>query len=85
MAVLQFAEDLTDRQVAAMAVRAVGWKYALGSELTDTGFDASALSTFRARLADNGVERAVLDPLFEHCEDAGLEMAGASSAPTPPM
>lgn len=28
--VLQFAEDLTDRQAAAMAVRAIDWKYALG-------------------------------------------------------
>ena len=37
--VLQFAEDLTDRQAAAMAVRAIDWKYALGAELTDTGFD----------------------------------------------
>uniref|UniRef100_A0AAU3GQX5 Transposase n=1 Tax=Streptomyces sp. NBC_01401 TaxID=2903854 RepID=A0AAU3GQX5_9ACTN len=76
MAVLQFAEDLTDRQAAAMAMWAIDWKYALGSELTDTGFDASVLSKFRALLADNGVERAVSDPLFEHCEDAGLVMAG---------
>ena len=27
--VLQFAEDLTDRQAASMAVRAIDWKYAL--------------------------------------------------------
>ncbi|MER5753749.1 transposase [Streptomyces sp. NPDC002088] len=39
--VLQFTENLTDRQAAAMAVRAIDWKYALGAELTDTGFDAS--------------------------------------------
>ncbi|MFD1313902.1 hypothetical protein, partial [Streptomyces kaempferi] len=31
-------------QAAAMAVRAIDWKYALGAELTDTGFDASVLS-----------------------------------------
>src|ERR1700752_4798879 len=41
--VLQFPEDLTDRQAAAMAVRAIDWKYALGAEPTDTGFDASVL------------------------------------------
>ena len=29
----QFAEDLTDRQAAAMAVRAIDWKYAIGMEL----------------------------------------------------
>ncbi len=34
--VLQFAEGLTDRQAAAMAVRAIDWKYALGAELTMT-------------------------------------------------
>lgn len=27
--VLQFAENLTDRQAAEMAARAIGWKYAL--------------------------------------------------------
>ncbi|MFI5774950.1 transposase [Streptomyces sp. NPDC051658] len=74
--VLQFAEDLTDRQAAAMAVRAIDWKYALGAELTDTGFDASVLSKFRARLADNGMERVVFDRLLEHCKDAGLVAAG---------
>lgn len=37
--VSQFAADLTDRQAVAMAVRAIGWKYALGAELTDTGFE----------------------------------------------
>ena len=74
--VLQFAEDLTDRQAAAMAVRAIDWKYALGAELTDTGFDASVLSRFRARLAGGGMERVVFDRLLEHCKDAGLVAAG---------
>jgi transposase len=37
--VLQFMEALSDRQ-AADAVRArIDWKYALGLELTDSGFD----------------------------------------------
>ncbi|MFC7737628.1 transposase, partial [Roseomonas sp. GCM10028921] len=48
--VLQFLEQLSDRQ-AADAVRArIDWKYALGLELTDPGFHFSALSEFRARL-----------------------------------
>src|SRR5262249_12402589 len=39
--VWQFAENLSDRQ-AAEAVRArIDWKYALGLELTDSGFDHS--------------------------------------------
>ncbi|WP_329529256.1 transposase [Streptomyces sp. NBC_01462] len=74
--VLQFAEDLTDRQAAAMAVRAIDWKYALGAELTDTGFDASVLSRFRTRLAGHGMERVVFDRLLEHCKDGGLVAAG---------
>ncbi|MFJ6054603.1 transposase [Streptomyces sp. NPDC092307] len=53
--VLQFAEGLTDRQAAAMAVRAIDWKYALGMKLTDIGFDAGVLCRFRARIADNDV------------------------------
>ncbi|MEV0495939.1 IS1182 family transposase [Streptomyces atratus] len=74
--VLQFTEDLTDRQAAAMAVRAIDWKYALGAELTDTGFDSSVLSRFRTRLAGNGMERVVFDRLLEHCKDGGLVAAG---------
>ncbi|MFF9511284.1 IS1182 family transposase [Streptomyces sp. NPDC014724] len=74
--VLQFAEDLTDRQAAAMAVRAIDWKYALGAELTDTGFDASVLSRFRARLAGHGMERVIFDRILEHCKDEGLVTAG---------
>ena len=39
--VMQFAEGLADRQ-AAEAVRVrIDWKYALGLELTDAGFDYS--------------------------------------------
>ncbi|WP_327242664.1 transposase [Streptomyces sp. NBC_01320] len=74
--VLQFAEDLTDRQAAAMAVRAIDWKYALGAELTDTGFDASVLSRFRSRLVGNGMERVIFDRLLEYCQEEGLVAAG---------
>src|SRR5438093_6400534 len=48
--VMQFAEGLSDRQ-AADAVRArIDWKYALGLNLEDPGFDFSVLCEFRARL-----------------------------------
>lgn len=73
---LQFTENLTDRQAAAMAVRAIDWKYAIGAELTDTGFDATVLSRFRARLAQHGMERVVFDRLLEVCRDQGLIGAG---------
>src|ERR687892_394666 len=53
---MQFSEGLSDRQ-AAEAVRArIDWKYALGLELTDPGFDFSVLSEFRARLIDGAAE-----------------------------
>jgi transposase len=44
VSVMQFAENLSDRQ-AADAVRArIDWKYALGLELSDEGFHSSAAS-----------------------------------------
>ena len=53
--VMQFMEGLSDRQ-AENAVRArIDWKYALGLELTDPGFDASVLSEFRSRLIDGNI------------------------------
>jgi transposase len=76
VSVLQYTENLTDRQAAQMAVRAIDWKYALGMELTDSGFDYSVLCKFRARLAGHGMERVVFDRLLEHCRTAGLLGAG---------
>src|SRR3954462_13220904 len=47
---MQFREGLSDRQ-AAEAVRArIDWKYLLGLELSDPGFDFSVLCEFRDRL-----------------------------------
>jgi transposase len=53
---MQFRENLADRQ-AAEAVRArIDWKYLLGLELTDPGFDFSVLSEFRDRLLAGSAE-----------------------------
>jgi transposase len=69
--VMQFAEGLSDRQ-AAEAVRArIDWKYALGLELTDSGFDFSVLSEFRARLVDGSAEQGLLDTLLAACTVRG--------------
>ena len=46
--VFQFAEGLSDRAAAAAVQSRIDWKYALGLELTDAGFDASVLVEFRA-------------------------------------
>ncbi len=37
--VLQYAENLTDRQAANAVRERIDWKYSLGLELTDPGFD----------------------------------------------
>ncbi len=69
--VFQFLEGLSDRQ-AAEAVRArIDWKYALGLELTDPGFDFSVLSEFRTRLVDHSTEHLLLDALLVACKDRG--------------
>ncbi|MFD7618269.1 transposase [Streptomyces sp. NPDC059802] len=60
------------------------FKYALGLELDDPGFDASVLSEFRARLVEHSLEEKALDLLLTALRDRGLLKAVASSAPTPP-
>ncbi|MGB3544959.1 IS1182 family transposase [Rubrivirga sp.] len=74
--VLQFRENLTDRQ-AADAVRArLDWKYALSLELDDPGFDFSVLSEFRARLLDGGAEDRLLGRMLELFQGRGLLAGG---------
>ncbi len=70
--IMQFRETLSDRQ-AAEAVRArIDWKYFLGLELTDPGFDFSVLSEFRDRLLSGSAEELLLDTLLERCRTRGL-------------
>ena len=74
--VMQFAENLTDRQ-AADAVRArLDWKYALSLELDDPGFDFSVLSEFRARLLSGGAEDRLLGRMLELFQGRGLLTGG---------
>src|SRR5215208_4907632 len=69
---LQFRENLPDRQ-AAEAVRArIDRKYLLGLELTDPGFDHSVLCEFRARLLEGGAEERRVHRLLEVRQARGL-------------
>jgi transposase len=69
---LQFRENLADRR-AAEAVRArIDWKYVLGLELADPGFDASVLCEFRTRLIEGRAEERLLHKLLERCQELGL-------------
>jgi transposase len=73
--ILQFHEQLSDRQ-AAEAVRArIDWKYLLSLELTDPGFDFSVLSEFRARLVKGGAAELLLEKLLACCRALGLVKA----------
>src|SRR5262249_24963573 len=76
VSVMQFMENLSDRQ-AAHAVRAgIDWKYALGLELSEEGFHYSVLCEFRARLVHGGMERLLMDRLLRRCQELGWVKAG---------
>ena len=76
--IMQFRENLADRQ-AAEAVRArIDWKYLLGLELTDPGFNFSVLSEFRDRLLTGNTEALLLEKLLERCRAVGWLKARGS-------
>src|SRR6266516_2714194 len=74
--VLQFAENLTDRQAADAVRGRLDWKYCLGLALEDEGFDFSVLSEFRGRLVAGSLELALLDLLLGRLKGLGLVKAG---------
>ncbi len=73
--VLQFAENLSDRRAAEAVRGRIDWKYLLGLELADPGFDASVLSEFRTRLVTGGAEALLLDTLLALCREHKLLVA----------
>src|SRR6266567_8364403 len=70
--VSQYVEGLTDRQAADAVRGRIDWKYALGLDLTDPGFDASVLSEFRTRLIQGGADHLLLEPLLRRLEARDL-------------
>ncbi|MFI7704259.1 IS1182 family transposase [Nonomuraea sp. NPDC049480] len=76
VSVMQFAERLSDRQ-AAEAVRArIDWKYLLGLELEDCGFDHTLLARFRSRLVEHGLEESILTAVLQAAAGQGLLKRG---------
>lgn len=71
ISVMQFAEGLTDRQAAEALRSRIDWKYALGLEITDSGFDYSVLSEFRGRLIARGREHQILEKILEEFKQKG--------------
>ncbi|SCE12511.1 Transposase, partial [Streptomyces sp. di50b] len=76
VSVLQYAEGLTDRQAADQLRARMDWKFLLGLELDDPGFDFSVLSDFRARLIGHGLEEKVLDLVLQRISELGLLRSG---------
>jgi transposase len=70
--VMQFAENLSDRQAADAVRGRIDWKYALALELTDPGFDASTLSEFRTRLVHGEAEYLLLETLLTLLQERHL-------------
>ncbi len=65
-------EGLSDRQAAEAVRSRIDWKYALGLDLADPGFDYSVLSKFRARLMAGSAEMKLLDIMLEQFKAHGL-------------
>src|SRR5580693_2763644 len=74
--VLQFTENLTDRQAADAVRGRLDWKYCLGLSLEDEGFDFSVVSEFRDRLVAGSLGLQVLDLLLDRLKGLGLVKAG---------
>ena len=72
VSVLQFTENLTDRQAADAVRGRLDWKYCLGLPLDDEGFDFSVLSEFRTRLTGAGLETTIFEALLGRLLDRGL-------------
>ncbi|GLZ01816.1 hypothetical protein Acsp02_90670 [Actinoplanes sp. NBRC 103695] len=72
VSVLQYAENLTGRQAARAVACRIDWKYALGMELTEPGFDHSVLSEFRDRLAQGDRADRLLKVMVDRLAEAGL-------------
>ena len=65
------SESLSDRQAAEVVRGRIDWKYLLGLELADPGFDASVLCEFRARLVSAGAEARAFEALLRLCKERG--------------
>jgi transposase len=73
---MQFAEGLADRQAAEAVRTRIDWKYALGLELENEGFDFSVLCEFRARLIEGQAEYLLFEAMLSYLKQQDLIKAG---------
>jgi len=69
--VVQFIEELPDRQAADAVRGRIDLKYALGLDLSDPGFDFTLLSDFRSRLVQGKAEQVLLDAMLDLFKERG--------------
>lgn len=69
--VLQFLEGLSDRQAADAVRGRLDWKYLLGLELDDPGFDHTVLVEFRQRLLSGKQDLLLFDLLLTRLREGG--------------
>jgi transposase len=69
---LQFMEALTDRQAVDAVRTRIDWKYLLGLELTDVGFDQTVLREFRTRLLSHGAAHRLFDATLDLARRQGV-------------
>ncbi len=74
--IMQFIEELHDRQAADAVRGRIDWKYALGLELEESGFDFTVLSQFRSRLIAGHAESLLFETMLTHLKDRGLLKPG---------
>jgi len=70
--IMQFGENLSDRQAADAVRGRIDWKYALSLELSDDGVHYSVLSEFRQRLLNHDNGQVLLDEMLGQFREKGL-------------
>lgn len=70
--IMQFLENLSDRQTAEAVRSRIDWKFLLGLDLTDSGFDHSVLSRFRSRLVAGEQQTLLLERLLDRFREKKL-------------
>ena len=69
---LQYHDDVSDREAAERVVFDIRWKYALGVPVDYEGFDFSRLCRFRARLLVHEEDRILFDKFLRLAKEAGI-------------
>ena len=70
--IFQFLEGLSDRQTAEAVRARIDWKYVLGLELTDQGFDFTVLSEWRQRLINDKKTDELLNKILIKMKELDL-------------